>query len=115
MKDGPVKLVAALVLGVSFIAGVLLYNPSTEKIALSNSPPGSAELQLQKIMNVDEAASYLRIPVSALMDTIKKDDATKKIKSPSHAFQYIPYMLIQGQPIFYRTYLDQWVEFNSSQ
>jgi hypothetical protein len=65
------------------------------------------------VLNIQEAAEYLRISVDSLQTTIKKDEEIRASRGQSDAYDIIPYIDLNGSLIFYRPILDKWIEFNS--
>ena len=65
------------------------------------------------LMNSDEAAQYLGIPVDTLVAKIKKERIEKAKLTVYDTYRFIPYMEIEGAIYFTRSELAKWAEYQT--
>ncbi|KZE65193.1 hypothetical protein AV545_04515 [Paenibacillus jamilae] len=110
-KDKDFKLViSSIILGGSFIIGSFInahFSPD-EKIL---KPQISQISACDSVLNKEEAAAYLKIPVAQLDNIIKRDDEQKKKLSVYDTYQFIPYANLDGHTVFLKDNLNNWLNF----
>ncbi|WP_025692048.1 hypothetical protein [Paenibacillus zanthoxyli] len=64
----------------------------------------------QNVLNLNEAADYLRISSEDLKSIIQQDEEKRTSRGSTHIYDLIPYVDLHGNLIFYRSTLDKWIE-----
>lgn len=101
--------ISSIILGGSFIIGSYInaHFSSNEKIL----NPQIYQTSSDSVLNKEEAAAYLKIPVAQLDNIIKRDDEQKKKLSVYNTYQFIPYADLDDQIVFSKDNLNKWLDF----
>ncbi|MEC0182990.1 hypothetical protein P4H61_16010 [Paenibacillus peoriae] len=112
-KDSKI-IISSIILGASFILGSYInaHFSSNGKIL---SPQISQTSSSDSVLNKEAAAAYLKIPVTQLDNIIKRDTEQKKKLSVYDTYQFIPYANLDGQIVFLKDNLNNWLNFISQQ
>jgi hypothetical protein len=110
-KDKDFKIViSSIILGGSFIIGSYInaHFSSNEKFL---NPQISQSSLSDSVLNKEETAAYLKIPVTQLDNIIKRDTEQKKKLSVYDTYQFIPYADLDGHIVFQKDNLNKWLDF----
>ena len=106
-----IQLISTILFCGTLILCVTMYsNHENKPMTTSNPVQDTAE---SKVMNLGKAANYLGLTEDALKEIIKQDEKKRASRGPTNAYDFIPYVAFNGNLLFYRDNLDQWVNFHT--
>ncbi|MCG7408112.1 hypothetical protein MH117_11835 [Paenibacillus sp. ACRRX] len=115
MKTSTTCLLCALLLGVSFIAGMGLHGQWShiqDPIALSPEQPPT-QAASHEVMDEAQLARYLNISNEELQNVILKDDILKRNVGVYDTYRFIPYGIIGSKKVFLKIHIDKWLEYTT--
>ncbi|ANS76765.1 hypothetical protein AWM70_21055 [Paenibacillus yonginensis] len=112
MNKGWTYLISVILLCGTLIVCTFLYG-NYKKVDDLTSGDAKDSISENSVLNLDEAANYLRISTDDLKQVIKQDEEKRNARGPTHAYDLIPYVDLNGNLIFYRPNLDKWIDFNT--
>ncbi|WP_163102331.1 helix-turn-helix domain-containing protein [Peribacillus alkalitolerans] len=80
---------------------------------LSSSFPkkqSNSEVAATGLMNMEEAAEYLSIPVDDLETVIYQQDQLRKAAGTFNTYTFIPYIELRGKKYFNKSQVDEWIK-----
>ncbi|QQZ64544.1 hypothetical protein JI735_34480 (plasmid) [Paenibacillus sonchi] len=113
MKRHWIYLVSVILFCGTLIACTYIHVNYEKRYSPSLADTSEDSVSQNTIFNLNEAADYLRISTDALKGIIKQDGEKRRTTRPTHAYDLIPYVDLNGNLIFYRPILAKWIEFNS--
>lgn len=112
MKNNIIILISAIILSLSIIFSAVYVGNTMNKANLIAINSDSTSQRL--LMNSEEAAEYIGIPVDTLISSIKREKIEKYSLTAYDTYMFIPYVNIDGVMYFTKIDLVKWAEYKTN-
>lgn len=113
MNKNIIILISVIVLSLSITFSSIYVGNAILKVNETNAA-NSTQMTTGLLMNSDEAAKYLGIPVETLIAKIKKERIEKAKLNVYNTYQFIPYLEINEVIYFTKSELLKWAEYQTN-